>query len=209
MTTFAGWLTDQTERQDAVGALARLWKEISPGRIHGLAGVTKALQDYQDKNGLTWTQEAIRLTTEEYRAWKAHPEAASVHAPAVATQLDRIEHMLRSLCDSLGIPLIAEVPDGPDADVHAFSPEVPLMQPDAAAAINEAAARLEAAGATSIEYAAGLAGHPVVPYIKAEGGMGYRPVSSATRPGSTDDASWARLYELADHNVPEDAEDAG
>lgn len=117
MTTFAGWLSDQAERRDAVGELARLWADISPGRISGLAGVTKHLQEHAEREVLSWIPEAIRVTTEEFRRWKANPEASSVHAPAVASQLDRIEHMLRAVIDALGIPLVFEVNDGPDAQV--------------------------------------------------------------------------------------------
>jgi hypothetical protein len=191
MTTFAGWLSEQTERRDPVGELARLWKEISPGRTHGLAGVTKALQAHADQNNVTWVPEAINATSEEFRAWKAHPETSSVHAPAVVSQLDRIEHMLRSLCDSLGIPLVAGVPDGEGAEVHdlvpgaaaAFGPDgelntrFPVVPPQPNVTFED--------------------GTVMVPYIKAEGGMGYRPVGQPP---------WAALYASADHNVPDGTE---
>lgn len=196
MTTFAGWLADQRERQDAVGNIARLWTEISPGRTHSVQGVTKALLEHAEANTATWVPEALAATAEEYRAWKVNPEGASVSSPATRSQLDRIEGMLAKLLDSLGIPLadlelaakdgIAAVPDGV---VIPISPEQ----------------------RTSLTEQAGV----MVPYIKAEGGLGMRPAGAPSAvheetPDETADPDegiiWNALYRVAAHDLPEDAE---
>lgn len=177
MTTFAGWLQDQIERHDEVGQLARLWKEISPGRIHGLAGVTTHLQKYAEEHNATWLPEAIEMTTREFRAWKANPEGSSLHAPAVATQLDRIEHMLRALLDNLGIAMLTEVmTGGPDAAVYVLN--------DQGGDIRQAVVVSEA-------------GPTLVPVIGPDG-LQY------VEAGSRIETNWAALYESADHSAAEE-----
>jgi hypothetical protein len=202
MTTFAAWLSDQGDRQDAVGAVARLWKEISPGRVHGLAGVTKCITDHSDATGLTWTQEAMRLTTEEFRAWKRDPAGSSIHAPAVATQLDRIEHMLRSLCDSLGIPLLAEVPDGPDAQVLEVT-DATTGQTQALPVITPGSARVPHIGPAGLEMRPvqqlGPDGQPVLPFFLRD------PAELADAIGPDGKPDWAKLYSFSDHEAPEEA----
>src|SRR5215469_9431222 len=105
MTTFAGWLSEQNQRRDAVGEIARLWAQISPGRTHSLQGVTKAVLEHADAERLAWVPEAMTATAEEFRIWKINPEGASTASPKTRSQLDRIESMLARLLDSLGIPL--------------------------------------------------------------------------------------------------------
>lgn len=118
MTTFAGWLAEQFERQDQVGELARLWKGMSPGRVSSVPKVTEMLQAQAERDTLPWVPGALAATIEEYRVWKVNPEAASIASPQTRSQLDRIEYMLGKLLDALGVPLLAEVVDSPDADVH-------------------------------------------------------------------------------------------
>lgn len=105
LTTFAGWLSEQNTRQDAVGEIARLWAQISPGRTHSLVGVTKAITEHAEQAGMTWVPDAMAATAEEFRVWKVNPEAASTASPQTRSQLDRIEAMLARLLDNLGIPL--------------------------------------------------------------------------------------------------------
>lgn len=105
LTTFAGWLSEQNTRQDAVGEIARLWAQISPGRTHSLVGVTKAITEHAEQAGMAWVPDAMAATAEEFRVWKVNPEAASTASPQTRSQLDRIEAMLARLLDNLGIPL--------------------------------------------------------------------------------------------------------
>lgn len=198
MTTFAGWLQDQNERRDEVGQLARLWKEISPGRIHGLAGVTRHLQDYAEQHVLSWIPEAIDVTTAEFRAWKANPEASSVHAPAVASQLDRIEHMVRSVIDALGIPLVYEAgSEGATVTViHDQGGEIAAGTMAPLVVSETGPTLIPRIGPGGIEYVE--AGSRINPALAAEAVM-YLDAET----GKPD---WAKLYGYADHNAAEEAE---
>jgi hypothetical protein len=144
--------------------------------------------------GLTWTQEAMRLTTEEFRAWKRDPDSSSVHSPAVATQLDRIEGMLRSLCDSLGIALIAEVTGGPDAVVYDLVPggegspqdfSHPTMVLEGPDGKPHRVPVITSTGLGHVEAGSRITGHAIQ--------------------GPVDKPDWAKLYSYADHEAPEEA----
>jgi hypothetical protein len=167
-----------------------------------VAGVTKALQEYGEREQLNWLPEAISATADEYRAWKVDPEGASIASPANKSQLDRIEHglgqlgfMLSRIVDALGIPMVE------------------LVAPD------------DAENTEDTEQAGVIVQLPgSVPYIQAAGGLGYRepqtgslieqagPVenvlSNLTGLHMQSPAGWGLMYAAADHDVPEDAEAA-
>ena len=44
MSTFAAWLKEQAERQDATGHAARTWENITPGRISSVPGIQRYLE---------------------------------------------------------------------------------------------------------------------------------------------------------------------
>ena len=186
VTTFAGWLAEQFERQDQVGELARLWKGMSPGRVSSVPKVTEMLQAQAERATLPWVPEALAATIEEYRVWKVNPEAASVASPATRSQLDRIEYMLSRIIDALGIPMIEEVVDSPDADVTDIDTGKPVLVPHI--------------GAAGLEMKPSR--HPILPdrpyHNLEELEAGVREAT-----GSPD---WAKLYSYADHDLPEGTE---
>lgn len=155
-----------------------------------MQGVTKALNEYGERETLTWLPEAVAATAEEYRAWKVNPEGASTASPQVRSQLDRIEAMLARLLDNLGIPLAdleLMVAEAITEQAGMVVPMTPFIRPE---------------GGLGMRPVAQAAGKPVLP---------DRPYHSieeleAAVDEVTGKPDWAALYSYSDHDVPEDAE---
>jgi hypothetical protein len=48
MATFASWLSEQTDRDDAVGYVAKYWKSVTPGKISAVSGIERYLAKIRD-----------------------------------------------------------------------------------------------------------------------------------------------------------------
>lgn len=48
MGTFAGWLSEQADREDAVGYLAKYWKSVTPGKISAVSGIDRFLHKIEE-----------------------------------------------------------------------------------------------------------------------------------------------------------------
>lgn len=135
MATFAAWVKEQEDRQDAVGYFASSWAALTPGRISTPGGIRRHLekieqemQDHPDrfserqKAGIGAAKSGFELAVKEYHA---------VHTEETAAQV-RAEHdkALEELAGRLGPVDTPEPPPGPsgtaDGPPQPHDPDGPL-----------------------------------------------------------------------------------
>jgi hypothetical protein len=186
MATFAAWLSEQQDRQDAVGYLARYWHQASPGRLSAVSGVEKHLRaieaDYRTRpDGMeepAWQQgqaaiaaalNGFRFAVEEYHKMQA-AEVAQAHGVPLAET-----------------PKLSIVTDIPPQHAQAGDPEHPSQASARYTGWPEARFdRMEQMLSTLIAQNEAII--KAITFLLAE-------------PGEPDPIDWDALFTMADHTA--------
>lgn len=113
MATFASWLHDQGDREDAVGYLSKYWKSVTPGKISAVSGVERHLKNIEHDY-------ATQPEGMEDAAWRHGQAAVSAALSGLKFAVD--EYHKQQAVDTAvhhgvrpeDIPVQGELPSGPD-----------------------------------------------------------------------------------------------